>query len=163
MYAFFPGLLLLTLGTRPRELGLCLPARQTLLATQFCPTPVLSFVSWGVATGRREPAALFWLLMHNFFSNGFTEEFLCRGMILSHLRTVFETGWAQLGEAVAFALLHFHPTGVEEKAAPLEEPRRRSVPECDGRGGLRLWGHAEPEPGPPHAASHLPMGALNGY
>jgi membrane protease YdiL (CAAX protease family) len=83
-----------------------------------CLIPVVSFVSWGVATGRLTPAALFWLLLHNFFSNGFTEEFMCRGMILSHLRAFGKTGWAQLGQAIVFALLHFHPAGVNEQAAP---------------------------------------------
>jgi membrane protease YdiL (CAAX protease family) len=95
-----------------------LPAGRTALATLVCLIPVVSFVGCGSATGRLAPAALFWLLLHNFFSNGFTEEFLCRGMILSHLRALFQTGWAQLGQAVAFALLHFHPAGAAEQASP---------------------------------------------
>jgi membrane protease YdiL (CAAX protease family) len=118
MYAFLPGGLLLVLGARREELGLCLPARQTILATLVCLVPVVSFIGWGVATRRLAPAALFWLLIHNFFSNGFSEEFMCRGMIFSHLRAFFNTGWAQFGQAVAFASLHFHPAGAEEQAAP---------------------------------------------
>jgi membrane protease YdiL (CAAX protease family) len=118
MYAFFPGLVLLALGARPRELGLCLPARRTIIASLVCLIPVVSVVSWGAATGRLAPAAIFWLLVHNFFSNGFTEEFLCRGMILSHMRAFIQTGWAQLGQAVAFALLHFHPARAAEQISP---------------------------------------------
>jgi membrane protease YdiL (CAAX protease family) len=117
-YALLPGVLLLALGARPRELGLCLPARGTVAATLVCLIPVVSFVSWGVATGRLTAGALFWLVIHNLLSNGFTEELLCRGLIFAHLRAFLTTGWAQLGQAVAFALLHFHPAGAEERAAP---------------------------------------------
>jgi membrane protease YdiL (CAAX protease family) len=39
-------------------------------------------------------------------------------MALSHLRAFVGIGWALLGQALAFALLHFHPAGAEERAAP---------------------------------------------
>ena len=40
-------------------------------------------------------------------------------MALSHLRALLPTGWALLAQALLFAVLHFHPTGAEERAAPL--------------------------------------------
>jgi len=117
-YALIPGILLLTLGAPPRELGLCLPKRGTFLGSLVCLLPVISFVGWGVATGRLSAGGLFWLVIHNLFSNGFTEELLCRGMVLPHLRAFLKTSWAQLGQAIVFALLHFHPAGAEEQANP---------------------------------------------
>jgi membrane protease YdiL (CAAX protease family) len=117
-YAMLPGLLLLALGAQPRELGLCWPAARTALATFICLAPVVSFVGWWVAAGRLAPTALAALMLHNLLSNGLTEEFQCRGMVLSHLRAFLTTGWAQLGQAIVFALLHFHPVEAEEQAAP---------------------------------------------
>jgi membrane protease YdiL (CAAX protease family) len=145
MYAFFPGFLLLALGARPHELGMCLPARRTIVASLVCLIPVVTFVGWGAATGRLAPAALFWLLMHNFFSNGFTEEFLCRGMILCHMRAFFRTGWAQLGQAIAFALLHFHPAGAAEQVSPwrsLAEDLALNMPVALAFGFLALRGRS---------------------
>ncbi|MFL5242296.1 MAG: type II CAAX prenyl endopeptidase Rce1 family protein [Gemmataceae bacterium] len=118
-YALVPGLLLLALGARPRELGLCVPARGTVAATLLCLIPSLAFVGWGLATGKLTALGLFYLAVHNFLSNGFSEEFQCRGMIFSHLRACLRTDWALLVQAVIFALLHFRPNGVEERADPL--------------------------------------------
>jgi membrane protease YdiL (CAAX protease family) len=115
-YALVPGLLLLALGARPRELGLCVPARGTFVATLVCLIPSLGFVGWGLVSGKLTPLALLYLVVHNFLSNGFSEEFQCRGMIFSHLRAFLTTDWAQLVQAVVFALLHFHPNGVDEQA-----------------------------------------------
>jgi membrane protease YdiL (CAAX protease family) len=115
-YALLPGLLLVALGARPRELGLCLPSRGTVVATLLCLIPCLGFVGWGLVSGRLTPLGLFFLVIHNFLSNGFSEEFQCRGMVFSHLRAALKTEWALLAQAVVFALLHFHPNGVEEQA-----------------------------------------------
>ena len=105
------SLLLVALGARPWELGLCAPALGTLPATVLCLVPSLAFVGWGLASGKLTPLGLFYLVVHNFLSNGFSEEFLYRGMVLSHLRAVVTTDWAIVIQAVVFALLHFHPNG----------------------------------------------------
>jgi hypothetical protein len=65
---------------------------------------------------RGEESCQYTLVVHNFLSNGFSEEFQCRGMIFSHLRAFLKTDWALLVQAVVFGLLHFHPNGVEEQA-----------------------------------------------
>ena len=39
-------------------------------------------------------------------------------MVLAHLRAFLKTDWAQLVQAVIFALLHYHPSGLDEQAAP---------------------------------------------
>jgi membrane protease YdiL (CAAX protease family) len=115
-YALIPGLVLAALGARPGELGLCAPAAGTLPGTALCLVPSLAFVGWGVAGGLLTPPGLSYLVAHNFLSNGFREEFQCRGMVLSHLRAVVPTGWAVVLQAVVFSLLHFHPNGAEERA-----------------------------------------------
>jgi membrane protease YdiL (CAAX protease family) len=115
-YALLPGVLLLALGARPRELGLCVPARGTVVATILCLIPSLAFVGWGLATGKLSSLGLIYLVVHNFLSNGFSEEFQCRGMIFSHLRAFLRTDWALMVQAVVFALLHLHPNGIEERA-----------------------------------------------
>ncbi len=118
-YVIVPGAVLMALGARAMELGLRLPSVRTTLATLVCLVPSATFVGWGVWSGRLSAAGLFLLLIHNLFSNGFSEEFLCRGMMLSHLRAFLDTDWALLIQALLFALLHFHPTGAEEQQMPL--------------------------------------------
>jgi membrane protease YdiL (CAAX protease family) len=119
LYVLVPGALLLILGARPRELGLRIPARGTILATLVCLVPSASFVGWGVASHRLSGLGLFLLLVHNLLSNGLSEEFLCRGMMLSHLRAFFKTDWALLIQALLFALMHFQINGSEEETDPL--------------------------------------------
>jgi membrane protease YdiL (CAAX protease family) len=118
-YVLVPGALLLALGARPRQLGLCPPAPGTALASLACAVPSLAFAVWALASGRLTAAGLGFLMVHNFVSNGFCEEFLCRGMVLSHLRAALPTDWALLVQALIFALMHFHPTGLDEQARPL--------------------------------------------
>jgi membrane protease YdiL (CAAX protease family) len=118
-YVLVPGALLLALRARPRQLGLCPPAAGTTLASLACVVPSLAFVVWALASSQLSAAGLGLLMVHNFVSNGFCEEFLCRGMILSHLRAALSTDWALLVQALIFALMHFHPTGLDEQARPL--------------------------------------------
>ncbi|HEV3116330.1 MAG TPA: CPBP family intramembrane glutamic endopeptidase [Gemmataceae bacterium] len=118
LYVLVPAGLLLALGARPRELGLCLPAPCTAVGTVACLVPTVSFVGWGIGSGKLTGAAPIFLLVHNLLSNGFSEEFLCRGMIMSHLRAFVTAEWAVLIQAVIFAIMHFQLTGVEERAAP---------------------------------------------
>jgi membrane protease YdiL (CAAX protease family) len=115
-YALIPGLLLAALGARLRDFGLCSPAWKTLPGTVLCLIPSLCFVGWGMASGKLTPLGVFYLVVHNFLSNGFSEEFQCRGMVLSHLRAIIPTGWAIVMQAFVFSLLHFHPNGAEERA-----------------------------------------------
>jgi len=45
-------------------------------------------------------------LLRNFLSNGFSEEFLMRSMMLSHLRAFVSKDWAVVGQAILFGLFH---------------------------------------------------------
>ena len=45
-------------------------------------------------------------LVHNFLSNGFSEEFQTKGLVLSHLRGFMQTEWALGVMVILVALLH---------------------------------------------------------
>ena len=116
--ALIPGILLIALGTRPRELGLCAPVRGTLKATLACLAYPLIMVIWAFTSKGLTIAGLFFWLLHNLLSNGFSEEFFARGMILSHLRARLKTDWALVLQALIFALLHAGGTIPEEHGNP---------------------------------------------
>ena len=105
--ALIPGLLVIALGARLREIGLSRPARGTLLAIAACTG--LFVLSWifRFAQGHLTVPALALYLLHNVLSNGFSEEFGMRGLLMSHLRAYLRTDWALLTQGLAFALLHF--------------------------------------------------------
>jgi membrane protease YdiL (CAAX protease family) len=118
--ALIPGVLLLALGAKPRELGLTPPARYTYRAMTASLLLPAVFVVVAFARGKLSPVGLLGLLVHNLFSNGFSEEFFARGMILSHLRALVRSDWALFGQAMIFALMHFGGTiGEEHGNVPL--------------------------------------------
>jgi membrane protease YdiL (CAAX protease family) len=107
LYALIPGLLVAALGARRRELGLTRPARGTYLATLSVVGLFLLSWVWRMTHGGPSIPMLGPFLAHNFLSNGFSEEFQTRGLVLSHMRAFVGTEWALLTQAVVFALLHF--------------------------------------------------------
>ncbi len=118
--ALVPGALLLALGSKPRELGLTRPARGTGRALAACLLLPAIFVVVAFARGRLGFVGLMGLLVHNLFSNGFSEEFSARGMIFSYLRAFVRTDWAMLIQALIFSLMHFGGTiGEEHGNVPL--------------------------------------------
>jgi membrane protease YdiL (CAAX protease family) len=118
--ALVPGVLLLALGAKPRELGLTSPTRNTNQAMAASLVLPVVFVAVAFARGKLSPVGLLGLLIHNLFSNGFSEEFFARGMILSHLRALVRGDWALFGQAMIFALMHFGGTiGEEHGNVPL--------------------------------------------
>ncbi len=114
LLALLPGLLLLALGTKPRALGLSRPVRGSGRATWAALAVPIVLVIVAFARGRLSVLGLLGLLIHNFFSNGFSEEFSARGVVFSHLRAVVRTDWAMVGQALFFSLLHFGGTIAEE-------------------------------------------------
>jgi membrane protease YdiL (CAAX protease family) len=113
-FVLIPGALLALFGARARQLGLTRSVRGTTLATLACLLVPLGMLAWALAHGRLGPAALFWLLVHNFLSNGFSEEFVVRGVIFSHLRALLTDRWALVAQAFLFALPHIGDTIPEE-------------------------------------------------
>jgi membrane protease YdiL (CAAX protease family) len=105
-----PGLALLLCGRTPRSLGLVAPATSVGWATLACIGLALVFAAIGLATHKITLATLALLLLHNFFSNGFAEEFVSRGMVLSQLRSRVSEDWAMILQASFFSVYHFGST-----------------------------------------------------
>lgn len=115
--ALIPGLLVIALGARLREIGLSRPVRGTLLAVAACTG--LFLLSWifRFAQGHLTLSALALYLLHNVLGNGFSEEFSLRGLIMSHLRAYLRTDWALFTQALLFALLHLASSLHDEPTA----------------------------------------------
>ena len=106
MFALAPGLLVIALGARPRELGLTRPARGTYLATLAVTGLFLLSWAWRMTHGGPSIPMLGLFLAHNLLSNGFSEEFQTKGLVLSHLRAFMRAEWALVVTAILVALLH---------------------------------------------------------
>lgn len=117
--ALIPCALLLALGLRPLQLGLGSWAPRSWLATLLCLLVPIGMVAFALARGKIGVAGLLFLLVHNLLSNGFSEEFFARGMIMSHLRARLPTDWAIVLQAVLWALPHAGGTVVEEHGNPV--------------------------------------------
>jgi len=107
LYVLIPGLLVVALGARRRELGLTRPAKGTYLATLVGGGLFLLSWVWRILQRRMAIPMLGLFLLHNFLSNGFSEEFLTKGLVLSHLRAFMRNDWALVVQAMIFAFLHF--------------------------------------------------------
>jgi membrane protease YdiL (CAAX protease family) len=108
--ALIPGVLLFALGTRPKELGLCPPVKGTFAGTLACLFLPIGFIVWAFVSKGLTLTRLFFLLVHNLLSNGFSEEFFARGMILSQLRALMTSEWALVLQGLVFALIHYGST-----------------------------------------------------
>jgi membrane protease YdiL (CAAX protease family) len=120
LYALIPGLLVLALGAKPRELGLTLPRAGTLRASLAALILPLIFCGWALFGGKLGFGALGFVLVRNFLSSGFSEEFEMRGLALSHLRAFLPAEWAVFAQAMLFALFHV--------ASSLDEPGALLLP-----------------------------------
>lgn len=58
-------------------------------------------------TGKTRVQNTLGLIVRNIFQNGFSEEFLFRGALLSRLRTFVRLEWALLGQALVFGAWHY--------------------------------------------------------
>lgn len=106
LYALVPGTLILAFGARPRELGLSRPASGTFRASlACCALPAVLFVR-AFAVGDMSVGRCAFIFLRNSLSAGFSEEFLFRGLVLSHLRAFMRTEWAIFWQAIAFGLFH---------------------------------------------------------
>ena len=106
LFVVVPGALVFALGARPCELGLGRPTPGTGPAAAVCLAPFA--IAWlvRVSSGALTPSPLGVAILHNALSNGFSEEFLFRGLWLGHARAFMRTDWALLIQAIAFALMH---------------------------------------------------------
>jgi membrane protease YdiL (CAAX protease family) len=111
IYVLIPGSLVFLLGAKPAELGLTVWRRgawSALLGALVLPA---IFVGLWFSKDHGTSVLLLIYLAHNFLSNGFSEEFLMRGLTLSHLRAFVPKEWAVVVQAILFGLFHMAPLG----------------------------------------------------
>ncbi len=72
------------------------------------------FIGIWFAKGHGTIGLLVFMLVRNFLSNGFSEEFLTRGMAMSHLRAFFTKDWSVVLQAFLFGFLHLGGTITEK-------------------------------------------------
>jgi membrane protease YdiL (CAAX protease family) len=114
VYALIPGILVFALGAKPIELGLVAWRKGSWFALLgACIFPLILIVIW-FSKGHATVGLLLFMLVRNFLSNGFSEEFLVRGMAMSHLRALFSKEWGLALQALLFGLLHLGGTVGEE-------------------------------------------------
>jgi len=104
-YFLIPAGLLLLLGARPNELGFCEShrwVRVTLLWSVFG----VSASVYALITGTLTGGALAGALMRNALLNGFFEEFLFRGALLTRCRLLLGNRWALVISSLVFGLWH---------------------------------------------------------
>ena len=114
VYVLIPGFLLFALGAKPLELGLAAWQKgswHALLGAFILPAV---FIGIWFSKGHGAIGLLTFMLVRNFLSNGFSEEFLTRGMAMSHLRAFFTKDWGLVLQAMLFGLLHFGGTISEQ-------------------------------------------------
>ncbi len=113
-FALLPGAVLLIAGVKPRELGLCAPVPGTRLASAACLALPAVFIAWGFVQGKLTVWLLAVMVVHNLLSNGISEEFQCRGLLLAPLRAVVPTPWAVVVQGLLFGLFHLGGAYAEE-------------------------------------------------
>lgn len=114
VYILIPGVLLFALGAKPIELGLVAWRKGSWFALLgACIFPLILIVIW-FSRGHATVGLLLFMLVRNFLSNGFSEEFLVLGMAMSHLRTFFTKERALALQALLFGLLHLGGTVGDE-------------------------------------------------
>lgn len=104
-YVVIPLALLLLLGATPAELGFNRGHHVLPNLILWCGLPVLMFI-YAVLAGVVTPGRLGDELVRNFFNNGFFEEFLFRGALLTRLRRLTTPGWALVISSLVFGVWH---------------------------------------------------------
>lgn len=114
-YVLVPGVLALLLGARITEIGFARFApRVAAVSVVWLLFPAVLWVV-AIATHRATIPFMLFQLVRNFFSNGFSEEFLWRALFFTRLRGCISTESALWTQAALFGLWHF---GYDYSASP---------------------------------------------
>jgi membrane protease YdiL (CAAX protease family) len=105
-YALIPGAIVLVLRAPPSEIGFARFGRGWIRIA--CLWLVLPAIGWVVAFVwfHATVGFMIWQLFRNFLSNGFSEEFLWRGLLFTRLRTLLSDDWAAFLQALLFGAWH---------------------------------------------------------
>lgn len=114
-YVIIPGVLVLLLRARFRETGFArFSPGAWKLAVLWLALPTLGWIL-ALATGQSTIGRMLWQILRNALSNGFSEEFLFRGLLFTRLRELLSAEVALVLQAVIFGLWHF---GSDVSSAP---------------------------------------------
>jgi hypothetical protein len=106
LYVIVPGAVLLALGARLPELGVARGYRALAVAALWGAVPLV-LIGIALVGGRLTLAALGGSLMGNMLRNGFSEEFLFRGALMTRLaRLMGSNSWAIFLSSLTFGLWH---------------------------------------------------------
>ena len=104
-YFVIPFLLLLALGARPTELGFRKGNKVWQVGLVWVALPALVIAAL-LVTGSLTGQVVARRMIGNAFQNGFFEEFLFRGALLTRLRKVISVPWALAIQGLVFGLWH---------------------------------------------------------
>jgi hypothetical protein len=105
LYVIVPGLCLLALGARWRSLGFARGYRSWLIALLWGSIQIIGIIV-ALAMGRYGVLTLLRYFVSNLLQNGFSEEFLFRGALLTRLKPLLGTSWAVVLSSLVFGLWH---------------------------------------------------------
>ncbi|MDF2628425.1 MAG: hypothetical protein K0R39_2256 [Symbiobacteriaceae bacterium] len=106
LMVLLPGAILLALGLRPANLGLGAGRRPWLTGLLWsAPYLLLAIISF-VLTGQPGPVRLLTRSLNSFLQNGFSEEFLWRGLLQTALERRLGAQWALVLASLLFGLWH---------------------------------------------------------
>ena len=105
LYFVIPFPLLLLLGARPRELGFARGYRSWIVALLWSILPLI-LIALNLIGGQASFGQTLLLLYKNIFRNGFFEEFLFRGALMSRLTYLLDANWGLALSSLLFGLWH---------------------------------------------------------
>lgn len=88
-------------------MGLGRPRKDTWKLGIIWISTAIGFLAMDISANRTSVLQALKETYLNFFRNGFTEEYLFRGVLLGRLRRTMRTQWAVLIQALAFAAFHY--------------------------------------------------------
>ena len=105
-YFLLPLPFLLLLGARFSQLGFCRGHRTLFVLALWCFIPAGVWI-YLIAFGRLSCRVLIRRFLMHLLQNGFGEEFLFRGALLTRLRALLSPSWAIVIQALLFGIWHF--------------------------------------------------------
>lgn len=106
LYMVLPGLILLFMGARPSELGLRKGYRSWFVVLPWAIVVLVWAVVAGVTGQVRLALRIPMRLFDNFMQNGFMEEFLFRGALMTRLAPLAGQNWSLVLSSLLFGVWH---------------------------------------------------------
>lgn len=105
LYFVVPMALLIPMGVRWREIGFG-PGYRSWAVILLWSIPMLVLIVLKLASGEKGLLVLLYLFIQNNLRNGFFEEFLFRGPLMSRLNLLFGQSWGVVLSTLVFGVFH---------------------------------------------------------